>query len=74
MAEEFRDTRGQVAELLGAATIDRAAAETLRAERIARVDEASRKLTAAILDVAEVLTPEQRAEIVDHFRDRGRRW
>lgn len=74
MADEFRGTREQVADLLGAATIDRAAAETLRAERVAKVDEASRKLTTAVLDIAEVLTPEQRAEIVDHFKDRGRRW
>ncbi len=72
----MRDTREKVAEMLGAATIDRAAAETLRAERVAAVDQASRRLTTAILDAAEVLTPEQRAEIVEHFKERGRhgRW
>ncbi|TJX07212.1 MAG: periplasmic heavy metal sensor, partial [Mesorhizobium sp.] len=72
----FRDTRDDVAKLLGAATIDREAAEKLRAERIAAVDEASRKLTSALLDAAEVLTAEQRAELVEHFEDRGwhRRW
>jgi protein CpxP len=72
----FRDTRDDVAKLLGAATIDREAAEKLRAERVAAVDEASRKLTTALLDAAEVLTAEQRAEMVEHFEDRGwhRRW
>jgi protein CpxP len=62
--------------LLGAATIDREAAEKLRAERIAAADEASRKLTTALLDAAEVLTAEQRAELLEHFEDRGwhRRW
>ncbi|RWB97281.1 MAG: periplasmic heavy metal sensor [Mesorhizobium sp.] len=72
----FRDTRDDVAKLLGAATIDREAAEKLRAERIAAVDEASRNLTTALLDAAEVLTAEQRAELVEHFEDRGwhRRW
>lgn len=75
VAEEFRDTREEVASLLGAATIDRAAAETLRAARIAKVDEASRRLTSAVLDAAEVLTPEQRATLIEHFKDRGRgRW
>jgi protein CpxP len=72
----FRDTRDDVAKLLGAATIDREAAEKLRAERVVAVDEASRKLTTALLDAAEVLTAEQRAELVEHFEDRGwhRRW
>ncbi|HEV2901479.1 MAG TPA: Spy/CpxP family protein refolding chaperone [Pseudaminobacter sp.] len=72
----FRDTRDDVAKLLGAATIDREAAEKLRAERIAAADEASRKLTTALLDAAEVLTAEQRAELLEHFEDRGwhRRW
>lgn len=71
MMREFRDTREAVAGLLGAGTIDRAAAEKLRAERIARIDEASRKMTAAILDAAEVLTPEQRARLLEQFRERG---
>lgn len=72
----FRDTRDDVAKLLGAGTIDREAAEKLRAERVAAADEASRKLTTALLDAAEVLTAEQRAELVEHFEDRGwhRRW
>lgn len=72
----MRDTREKVAEMLGASTIDRAAAEALRAERVAAIDQASRRLTTAILDAADVLTPEQRAELVDHFKERGRhhRW
>ncbi|HWK68738.1 MAG TPA: Spy/CpxP family protein refolding chaperone [Rhizobiaceae bacterium] len=68
--EGFIDARDQFAEILGAPTIDRAAAEKLRAERIQAVDDASKKLTAALLDAAEVLTPEQRAEILQHFKER----
>ena len=45
--------------------------EELRAERVPAIDEASRKMTAAILDAAEVLTPEQRKELVEHFEERG---
>ena len=67
----FRDTREDLANLLGAATVDRAAIEKLRAERVAAVDEASRKVTAALAEAAEVLTPEQRAELKEHFEDRG---
>ncbi|MFD2249515.1 Spy/CpxP family protein refolding chaperone [Pseudochelatococcus lubricantis] len=71
LAREFRDTRGTVAELLGSGTIDRAAVETLRAERIKAIDEASKKLTAAVLDAAEVLTPEQRATLTKRFQESG---
>ena len=72
MFREFRDTREAVAEILGAPTLDHAAAEKLRSERIAAIDQASRKMTAALLDAAEVLTPEQRAKLVEHFKER--RW
>jgi protein CpxP len=73
---DFRQTREQAIDLLGAPTIDRAAAERLRSERIAAIDEASRKMTTALLDAAAVLTPEQRAKLVEHLKERrGRgRW
>lgn len=76
MMREFRDARGAVMELLGAETIDRAAVETMRAERIAAVDEASKALTSALVEAVEVLTPEQRANLVEHLQERGshRRW
>ncbi|WEX74563.1 Spy/CpxP family protein refolding chaperone [Sinorhizobium numidicum] len=67
---DFRETREEVIELLGAPTVDRAAAEKLRSERIAAIDEASRKMTTALLDAAEVLTPEQRAKLVEHLKER----
>lgn len=71
---EFRDTRESVAGLLGAASIDREAFEALRAERIAAIDGASKTLTKAALDAAEVLTPAQRAELVKLAEERGRHW
>jgi protein CpxP len=49
--------------ILTAPTIDRAALEQLRAAEIARLDEATRTMTKAIADAAEVLTPEQRAKL-----------
>jgi Spy/CpxP family protein refolding chaperone len=49
--------------LLTAPTIDRAALEQLRGERMADADQASRILVKALADAAEVLTPEQRAKI-----------
>lgn len=67
---EFRDTRTAVMDLMAAPTIDRAAAEKLRAERIAAIDAASKKVVAAALDAAEVLTPEQRAKLVEQMKER----
>jgi Spy/CpxP family protein refolding chaperone len=76
MFEGFVGTRQAIADILGAPTIDRDAAEKLRRERISALDDASRRLTQAVLDTAEILTPEQRAELVAHFKERGarRRW
>jgi periplasmic protein CpxP/Spy len=70
MFRDLRDTREAVAEILAAPSIDRAAAEKLRSERVAAIDEASRKMTTALIDAAEVLTPEQRAKLVEHFKER----
>jgi len=56
-------THASLHAILTAPTIDRAALEQLRAAQIARIDEASRTLTKAIADAAEVLTPEQRAKL-----------
>ena len=77
MGREFRGMREEVATLLTAPTIDRAAVEALRAKRIAEVDEASKKAVAAVIEAAEVLTPEQRAKLAAEMKDRheGRgRW
>lgn len=76
MMREFRGTREEIAKLLAAPTLDRSAAEALRAERIAAIDSASKRMTTAMLDAAEVLTAEQRAELMEHMEERGRhrRW
>jgi periplasmic protein CpxP/Spy len=73
LMREFRDTREDLVEILSAETIDRQAVETLRTERVAALDNASKTMTEALLSAAEVLTPEQRAKLVEHFDDRGMR-
>jgi protein CpxP len=70
MGREFRGMHEEVAALLTAPTIDRAAVEALRAKRIAEVDEASKKAVAAVIEAAEVLTPEQRAKLAAEMKDR----
>jgi len=66
--------RRQAIELLTHDTIDPAALEELRARHLQLADEASRRLTRALADAAEVLTPAQRKELAAHFARRHGRW
>lgn len=68
----FGETRGQFANIVAGTQVDREAAERLRAERIATADQASKRMLTAVLDAAEVLTPEQRAKLKARFDARGR--
>ena len=56
-------TRAQMRTLLTAPQIDRTAIETLRAQRIAGMDQISQRMTKALADAADVLTPEQRQKL-----------
>jgi len=52
---------------LGGAAVDRAALEEIRKSEMALADEASRRFVRAVADVAEVLTPEQRQQLMQKF-------
>ena len=65
------NTRKATIELLAKPTIDRAALEALHVERLKLHDELSKRLTQAIADAAEVLTPDQRADLA---KMATRRW
>lgn len=60
---KFAATHKDLHAILLAPTIDRGALEQLRAARMADADQASKVLVQALADVAEVLTPEQRAKV-----------
>jgi Spy/CpxP family protein refolding chaperone len=75
--KDMHDTGEQIGKILTAPTVDRAALETLRAERFAQVETISKNLTNALADAAEVLTAEQRrivAERIEQFRGMRARW
>lgn len=59
---------GQFHELLFAPSIDRGKIESLRADQVRSLDQASRSLVKAIADAAEVLSPEQRAALAQEVR------
>ena len=63
--------RRQARELLTANTIDRGAIEKLRADQIALADTVSKRVTQALGDAAEVLSPEQRRKLADRFPPHG---
>jgi Spy/CpxP family protein refolding chaperone len=63
----MHDTRRQAVELLSQQTIDRAALEALRADKLKLAESASQRLTQALADVADVLTPEQRHQLADRI-------
>jgi len=63
MRDQMRDARRQAVELLAQPAVDRAALEALRAAQLRLADQASRRFTQALADVADVLTPEQRQQL-----------
>lgn len=73
IAEQARSARKQAVELLKASTIDKAAVEALRAQQLNLADTASRRATQAMTEIAEVLTPEQRAKAARWMESRAER-
>jgi len=74
LREKAHAARKQAVELLAADRIDRGAIEALRAEHIGLAEQASKRFTQALADVAEVLTPAQRKQIAERMESFGRRW
>ena len=69
--DRMRASGKELRGLLMADTIDRAALEQLRAERLADAERISKNLVSALADVAEILSPEQRKvldERIQKFR------
>lgn len=76
-AKDLAPLRGQMHEThqamhaaLKADKIDRAKIEVLRSEHLKLADAASRRMTQAIADAAEVLSPEQRVALEQHMAQR----
>ncbi|HYD81183.1 MAG TPA: Spy/CpxP family protein refolding chaperone [Paucimonas sp.] len=73
LREQHRAARRQIANALGQRSIDRSALEQLRVAQMQLADQVSKRMTQAIADAAEVLTPEQRAKALERFQKRMER-
>ena len=65
LKDEHRARREALMAALSAPEISRAELETLRTEELATLDGVSQKLVDAVVNAAAVLTPEQRARLVE---------
>lgn len=74
LREKQRAVRAKGVELLSAPTVDRAAIESLRSEQMKLADDASKRVSLALADTADVLTPEQRAKLAQAMKERQGRW
>ena len=71
LRETHRAVQAKLAAALKADKIDRAAVEQLRVEEIALAETFSKRASQALADAAEVLTPAQRAKLVDRWQQRS---
>jgi Spy/CpxP family protein refolding chaperone len=65
IVQEHKDNREAFATEFSKPTLDRDALEELRKAEIELANQASNRLMTALVDAAEVLTPEQRTELVE---------
>lgn len=75
-AGDGRESAKELAELLTRPTVDPAAIEAFRVEKLGLADDASQIVAGALIAAADVLTPEQRADIgekVEFFTKMKRR-
>jgi periplasmic protein CpxP/Spy len=68
--QQLMQARRSGIELLAAPVIDRAALEQLRASQLQLVDAKSRRVSQAFADAADVLAPQQRAQLAERMRQR----
>lgn len=72
--EKSREARAQGVKLLAQPSIDRKALEQVRQTQQQLADQRSRRLTQALADAAEVLTPAQRVKAAEELGKRGHRF
>lgn len=69
--EAGRALRQQLMAQFAQPTVNADAVEALRQQQLAMHDAASKRMTAAMLEVSQVLTPEQRQQMADYMAQRS---
>lgn len=65
-----RGLHEKMLQIMSAPTVDAAAAESVRQQMLALHDQVSKRALQAMLDISRALTPEQRAQLAQHMKDR----
>ncbi|MFM9968819.1 MAG: Spy/CpxP family protein refolding chaperone [Burkholderiales bacterium] len=71
LRDKLQAAHTQAIALAGGQSVDRAAMEALRAEQMTLADTVSKRVTLALADAAEVLTPAQRQKLAEHMKQRA---
>ncbi len=74
LRDQHAAAHAQFKQILSAPQIDRAQLETLRQQQMQALDSASQRLSSALADAADVLTPEQRKQMFENIEKRHQRW
>lgn len=69
--ESARGLHEQAMALFSAPVVDARAVETLRQQQLAQHDQTSKRMTQAMLDISNVLTPEQRVKLAERMKKRA---
>ena len=70
LRDQHHAARSQAIDLLSRPAIDRDAIEQLRALELELAEAASKRISQALADTAEVLTPEQRVKLAERIKSR----
>ena len=71
LADTLRSNHQKMIALLSAKEIDKVAVEQLRTNQSKAIDDLSKQATQAMLEIAEVLSPDQRAKLSEKLSKRG---
>jgi protein CpxP len=74
LREKVQANRAKAIDLFTAGNVDRAAIEKLRSDQLTLAETASKRISQALGDAAEVLNPEQRRTLVDRATRFGAWW
>ena len=72
--ESSRGLHEQAMQLFAQPTVDANAVEALRQQRMVAMDQSSKRMSQAMIEISRVLTPEQRTQLAERMKQRAERW